>query len=696
MSSHPPSLSLRRCTVVIAALLAPLASGQAPPAGPRLQAVLGQPDLAAPVRIRALAWLAGGRELLALDTGRTAQLWDTERSERRGVVTGVPVLIAQDGLRAAPDGRGCTLDGPLQVLPDGRIVRAYPGLLRFCDPSGTAAPEVVTVAGLTGDATALAVAADGSSVAEGTATGEVLRASLPGGALTRIQAHEGRVLALQLGGKGQLLSAGADGTVRVFGPTGERLSSVDAVPAQRRSPGAGCEVESPVLAVFAPDASAVLVGTVAADGLPCPEVSVPARLRLVELPKGRVRWELKGVQASAAAFGPGGVLAVAVALHPGETADANPSMVLRLNAKTGVALDRPSGHRAPVTVLRFTPDGRAVLTGDAAGTWKRWALDSGREQVSGARVGGAVVDLRLLPDGQVLTQGEDDAVRRWRADGTLAAQVIAPPAPDPLALSPLCRAERDRTRAALAGMQPRASVLPLNDPGAYAGVTLQPELVLSADGETLLAPVAEESCVSLSPDGCPSGCQRRYHLERISLRTGKTLQSLDVDEELLGGCVPPGGAFTTRGERAGINLYSASGELEGRIGVVLGRVSGCETTPDGRRMLVATARSLSVWDAGAFNAPVEAVERRARTPGPVALSPRGDLSVDVDGGEVRLRRWPKGGFVARLPLGALDDGPTAVAFSSDGQLLAVGTARGVVYLYALAAQGPSAQRPSGG
>ena len=59
-----------------------------------------------------------------------------------------------------------------------------------------------------------------------------------------------------------------------------------------------------------------------------------------------------------------------------------------------------------------------------------------------------------------------------------------------------------------------------------------------------------------------------------------------------------------------------------------------EITPDGKKMLVATARSLSVWDAAAFSAPVEAIARRAQAPGPVAFSPRGDLSVDVDGGEL--------------------------------------------------------------
>jgi len=673
------------------ALLAAPAAGQSPPETPRLRAVLGQPDLAAPVRIGELLWLAQGAGLLAVDAAGTAQLWDVGRSERKGVVRGLSVLLAPDGLRPAPAGRGCVLEGRMQAQTDGRLARVLPGVLRLCDLSGAAAAQDLALPGLVAEATALAVSEDGATVAEGTATGEVLRASPSGGA-ARLAAHDGPVLAVRLGKSGDIVSAGADGAVRFYDSRGERRSSIDVVPPARRPPGAGCDAESPVLAAFAADGSAVLVGTVAVDGLPCPEPRVPARLRLVELPRGRVRWELRGVQATAAAFAPDGSLAVAVALRPGEAGDANPSSVLRLDARTGAPLDRPAGHRAPLTVLRFSPDGASLLSGDAAGTWKRWELASGHEAVSATQTGGAVVDLRLLADGQVLTQGEDDSVRRWRADGKPLALLVAPPAPDPASLSPACRAERDRVRAALAAMQPRPSSLPLNDPGRYAGMSLQPELVLSADATTLLAPVAEESCISLSRDACASGCQRSYHLERLSLRTGESVQTLEVDEELLGGCVPPGGGFVTRGDRSGINVYRADGELSGRIGVALGKVSACETTPDGRRMLLATPRSLSVWDAAAFGAPVEAVARDARAPGVVAFSPHGDLSADVDGGEVRLRRWPKGRFLARLGLGAVDDAPTAVAFSPDGLLLALGTARGVVYVYGLPDGGLSAEK----
>jgi WD40 repeat protein len=688
-------VSLLRRFCLLSALAAAPASALPPAPGPQLRTVLGQPDLAAPVRILELTWLAGSDELLAWDASGVAQLWNPTLETRRGVVAAAPVLLSSEGLRPAPAGVGCLLSGPVVPLSAARLARAGNGWLEVCDESGQTAAVKLSAPGFTEEGTALAVTPSGDAAAQGTATGEVLRLSLPGGEVSRLRVHEGRVLALHLGGEGKLLTVGADGALRTFGPGNQRLRSLDAVPGARHLRPGGCEGESVQLAAFSSDASLLLLGTVAGDGLePCSDVPVPARLRLLELPQGRVRWEVKGIQASAAAFASDGALWVALALRPGEPGDANPSTVLRLDAKSGKPFDGPRGHRAPLTVLRFSPDGRALWSADAAGTWKRWALESGREAATATHPVGAILDLRLLPNEGVLTEHEDDSVRLWRADGTLVSVVVAPPQADPTALSPACRAEQEQLRAALAGMRPRPSPLALRDPGRYAGLTAVPELVLSADAETVLAPVAEESCVSLSRNGCPSGCRRTYHLERVALRSRRTVQTLAVDEELLGGCVPPAGAFVTRGERAGMNLRSSTGTLTGHIGVALGRVTSCETTPDGRRMLVATPRTLSVWDAAAFAGPVEATPRRARAPGPVAFSPHGDLSVDVDGGELRLRSWPKGAFVARLSLGPQDDAPTAMAFAPDGASLAVGTARGVVYLYALPRDGSTAVRSS--
>src|SRR5271165_1903375 len=337
-----------------------------------------------------LLFLEGGTRLLAVDASGTAQLWDVQRAERRGLVFG-PVVLTPAGLRSAPPGRGCLLEGPLVALEDGRLARAGRGLLQLCDVSGRLAEAELGVPALSEDGTALAVASGGTRVAQGTAFGEVIRVE-PAGEALHLEAHEGRVLALHFAAEGQLLTAGADGTVRAFDAAGRRLRSVEGMPAHRRTHASGCEGETPVVAAFSDDGSAVVLSTVAGDGLEsCPDAAVPARLRLLELPKGNVRWELKGVQASAASFAPDGTLAVAVALRPGEPQEGNPSTVVRLDARTGTPLDRPQGHQAPITVLRFSKDGRSVLSADAAGTWKRWAVDTGRETTSATQGEGAIL-----------------------------------------------------------------------------------------------------------------------------------------------------------------------------------------------------------------------------------------------------------------------------------------------------------------
>ncbi|HSP18056.1 MAG TPA: hypothetical protein VLQ79_00975, partial [Myxococcaceae bacterium] len=229
------------------------------------------------------------------------------------------------------------------------------------------------------------------------------------------------------------------------------------------------------------------------------------------------------------------------------------------------------------------------------------------------------------------------------------------------------------------------------DPSTWSGLQTVAELVLSSDGENVLAPVAEESCVSLLRSGCSIGCSRHYHLERIAVRTGQRLQTLPLDQELLGGCVPPGGAFVTRSDRGGIQLRDAEGEPLARAGGKLGKVTACEATPDGRRMLLASSKLLGFWEVGRSSMH-DAVPRRARTGGPVALSPRGDVSVDADGAELRLRAWPSGSVAGRLTLALEDDVPTSTTFSPDGRLLAVGTARGVIHLIRVGGPAPTASR----
>ena len=167
----PPSpVSLPVRCALFAFLGTSLANAAPSAPGPQLRQVLGQPDLAAPARMLELTFLEGGTQLLVLDATGTAQLWDVAHAERRGLVFG-PVVLTAQGLRPAPPGKGCLLEGPSVAEPDGRLVLAGHGVLRSCDISGRAAETARTVPALSEDGTALALAADGSAVAQGTAFG---------------------------------------------------------------------------------------------------------------------------------------------------------------------------------------------------------------------------------------------------------------------------------------------------------------------------------------------------------------------------------------------------------------------------------------------------------------------------------------------------------------------------------------------
>ena len=483
-----------------------------------------------------------------------------------------------------------------------------------------------------------------------------------------------------------MLTAAQDGTVNGFdGRGGEFALTV------LRGQSRGCNAESLRSATFSPGGNQVLIGTVT-GGPDCDDAKSTASLRLLDLPSGQVRWEVRPAQVTAALFAPDGSVLVAATARPTDRADPLPTTLVRLDARTGAPAAVAQGHRAQVTSLRFSPDGTQLASGDAAGTWKLWDLNSRKERVSTPLGFGAVLDLRFTPQGDVLlTQHEDDSVRSWRvADGRAAQMLVPPPAPDPAQSAPVCAAERAKV-AELMRPQPEGP-LGVRDPTAWAGLQPLPELVVSSDGANVLAPVAEESCISLLRSGCAIGCSRRYHLERIAVRTGRRLQTLAVDRELLGGCVPPGGAFVTRGDRGGIQMRDPDGEPLARAGAKLGRIAACDATPDGKRMLLASNRLLAFWEAGRPSLR-DAVPRRARVPGPVALSPRGEVSVDADGPELRLRSWPTGAIAGRLTLGLQDDAPTATVFSPDGRLLAVGTARGVVHLILIGGPPATARRP---
>ena len=644
---------------------------------------LGRPDLASSNRIHTLVQL-DGRRVLAIDAAGLARLWDVGDWQQVGVASpGTHAAIGPGGLALPTErARGCLLAPPIAATSDGRLLTAEGQALRVCDPTGQQAARDLPVPGVDGT-TALASAPDGSAAFRATPEGDVELIPFEAGQVTRFHAQDGRIVALQPTTDGRLLTAGQDGMVAGYDRQGGSFK-LDVL----RGRGRPCDEALRALA-FNADGTLALVSAVT-GGEECDEARTSGSLRLIELPTGRIRWEVQGVQVTAALFARDGSVLVAAAGQVRDRADPISTTLVRLDVRNGAPSAPPPGHRAQVTALRFSSDGARLASGDASGVWAIWDVGTRTERLASSAPGGALVDLRFTPGSQTLvSQHEDDSVRTWRVqDGAPGPVLVPPPSPDPARAAPACASAQAQVAEL---MKPAAdSPLGIRDPSAWAGVQTVPELVLSADGENVLAPVAEESCVSLLRSGCSIGCSRHYHLERVAVRTGRRIQSLPLDQDLLGGCVPPAGAFVTRNERGGIQLRDADGEPVARAGSKLGKVTTCEATPDGKRMLLASSKLLGFWEVGRPS--LDAVSRRARTGGPVALSPRGVLSVDADGPELRLRSWPSGAIAGRLTLALQDDYPTSATFSPDGRMLAVGTARGVIHLIRIGGPSETASR----
>jgi WD40 repeat protein len=646
---------------------------------------LGRPDLASSSRVHTLVQL-DARRVVAIDAAGLARLWDVSEWQQLGVASpGTRALVGPEGLGLpAQRSGGCLLSSPLAPTEDGRLITAEGRALRLCDPTGERPPRDFPVPGVDGT-TALATARDGSAVFRATPEGDVELIPFDGGQMSRFHAQDARIVAMQPTSDGRLLTAGQDGMVRGFDRNGGSFK-LDVL----RGRGRPCDESLRALA-FNDDGTLALVSAVT-GGEECEDSRTGGALRLIELPTGRIRWELQPVQVTAALFAADGSVLVAAAGQVRDRVDPISTTLVRLDARNGAPAAPPAGHRAQVTALRFSPDGARLASGDASGVWSLWDVGTRTRSRAGSVAGGALVDLRFTPQSDtLLSQHEDDSVRTWRvADGSAGPVLVPPPAPDPARSNPTCASAQAHVAEL---MRPSAdSVLGVRDPSVWSGLQTVPELVLSSDGENVLAPVAEESCVSLLRSGCSIGCSRHYHLERIAVRTGRRVQTLPLDQELLGGCVPPGGAFVTRADKGGIQLRDADGEPLARAGSKLGKVLSCEATPDGKRMLLASSRLLGFWEVGRPTMR-DGVPRRARTGGPVALSPRGDVSVDADGPELRLRAWPTGAVAGRFTLALQDDFPTSATFSPDGKMLAVGTARGVIHLIRIGGPTATARRP---
>src|SRR5262249_12131668 len=211
-----------------------------------------------------------------------------------------------------------------------------------------------------------------------------------GGQVTRFHAQDVRIVALRPTSDGRLLTAGEDGTVRGYDRQGGSFR-LDVLRGRDRPCG-----ESLRALTFISDGTLALVSAVT-GGEECDESRTSGALRLIELPSGRIRWEIQPVQVTAGLFAADGSILVAAAGQVRDRVDPISTTLVRLDGRNGAPPPPKPGHRAQVTALRFSADGARLASGDASGVWSVWDVGTRTERLSSSFAGGALVDLRFTP-----------------------------------------------------------------------------------------------------------------------------------------------------------------------------------------------------------------------------------------------------------------------------------------------------------
>jgi cytochrome c len=274
--------------------------------------------------VRALAVSANGRLALSGSFDQSAILWDLDRG------AALQVLRFHAGAVNA-----------VAVLPDGRFLTGGDdGRIAIWQPDDRAPARVIE--GHEGPVAGLAASLDGRLVASASWDGTARVALLDGGGARVLRGHAGNVNAVAFGPGGRVVTAGYDGTLRIW--------PEDGAPEVRTLP-------TPLNGVaVAPDGEIAAGG---ADGV----------VRLLAL-DGTVR----------AAVETDGTPVIAVALSPDGTRIAAASIggsVTFLERASGQKLFSLVGPGLPVWSLAFRPDGAELVTGGGDRAVRRWDMRTG-------------------------------------------------------------------------------------------------------------------------------------------------------------------------------------------------------------------------------------------------------------------------------------------------------------------------------
>jgi WD40 repeat protein len=556
-------------------------------------------------------------------------------------VYGAARVIAAEALARGTPQRVLTdtLAGAALASPDGALV----ALARADDVVllDVASGQTQTLRGRGGPMRALAFAPDGRRLAWAGADGTIFVFSRGVGATTALAGHAGSVAALAFASDGRLVSAGHDGTLRVWHPG-------EAQPPELRALQAGPLVDLAVagnlVAVAGSDGAVRLLSLDAASD------AGPAAIFPVHVALNRVALSPSGAWLAAAG-------------------DSPQLFVWEVAPRRRVALEP---HGAHVTALAFSPGEVLLASGDVDGGLRIDDLAGHRTQALAAHED-ALLDLAFVDGETLVTAGRDHAVRVW--DPRFGRQVRA-----------LLGHEGDVAALAIAGRRVISAgrdrtVRVWGLDAAQARVALRAErplLALAAEGARVAA--GGSGALFLAEGGGPA---------RPLPAHGERVRALAF--------APYGGPLAIGLESGAVRLSDA-GDTPREFGRVGGAAQTLAFDPRGRLLAAGGPAGLLVFDvtAGPLFSDGAAVAALAFSPGGSLLATAGaEVKLwETDRGHVRLLEGavgpfttvamstdghhvaaggPRGAWVWSISSGALEelggDAVTRLAFTSDGRLL---------------------------
>jgi WD40 repeat protein/serine/threonine protein kinase len=337
---------------------------------------------------------------------------------------------------------------------------------------------------------------------------------------------------------------------------------------------------------------------------------------------------------------------------------------------TGKKLAALKGHQTFLRSVAFSPDGKILATGSEDGDVRLWSVARRQQQALLRGHTGAVVSMAFSSDSRTLATasgwgadgGKDGVVRLW--------DVTTEPARSRLQLPP----------ATSVAFSPDGQTLAV---GEWSRVTLY-DLATARERASFPGHVGRVYSVAFSPDGKTLASAARDRTVRLwDVSTGRDRRHLTHLAPVQSVAFSPDGrTLASGGEDNVVRLWDLENHTDDTTLQRHPGVFPLAFSPDGK-LLIAGGDQIEFWDVATWQVRDALPNQGDR----LAVSPDGKTLASRDVASAKLWDLATGQMRATIPGKRQTENTGALAFSPDGNTLAVDSYDGSVKLWDVATQG---------